>query len=555
MRGLPTRATPLRVVVAGDDALVETLSTLPERLIVTAATAHLDVSVRTAQANAVLLDTRLAPLERMRELKVELPVLVLCERHEVLPAIAAGASGALRRNASAEEIAAALVGLDEGLAVFDRAFVQTVVSTPPEGPLPPVDEPELPVSVAAESAERLTAREREVIGLLAAGLSNKDIARQLGISEHTAKFHVNSILQKFGAQKRVEAVVRAARLGLIEISISAVLPGRSRVSRPPDHSGDSGTPACSVALHPSGNTRRRGAHMAIPGSELSQTLARVVEETGRSVVRVDGGRRRSLSGIAWSAHEVLTANHGVQQDEALVGTGEAELKAKVKGRDPTRDLALLEVDGALAPASFSDGAGLKVGHLVLQLARPGESVRATSGIVSVLGQKPWRTWRGGEIDRWLESDAPHQPGFSGGPLVGLDGKVLGLVSTGLLRGTSVAVPSSTLTKVVEQLQKHGRVRQGYLGLSMQPVQLPEEVKQSTGEEIGLLVIGVEKGGPAEQAGIVYGDTLLHLGDDGVKTLEDLYTFLRGDHVGEKVPARLWRNGKVETLQVTLGAKP
>ncbi len=217
MRGLPTRTAPLRVVVAGDDALVETLSTLPERLTVTPATAHLDVSVRTAQANAVLLDTRLAPLDRIKELKVEIPVLVLCERHEVLPAIAAGASGALRRNASAEEIAGALVSLDEGLAVFDRAFVQTVVTTEPAPAVAPTDEPEAPLPVTDVAGERLTQREREVIGLLAAGLSNKDIARQLGISEHTAKFHVNSILQKFGAQKRVEAVVRAARLGLIEL--------------------------------------------------------------------------------------------------------------------------------------------------------------------------------------------------------------------------------------------------------------------------------------------------------------------------------------------------
>ncbi|MFT3835815.1 MAG: PDZ domain-containing protein [Myxococcaceae bacterium] len=295
--------------------------------------------------------------------------------------------------------------------------------------------------------------------------------------------------------------------------------------------------------------------MAIPGSELSEALANVVETAGKSVVRVDGGRRRALSGIAWSAHEVLTANHGVHQDEVLIGTGEAELKGKVKGRDPSRDLALIEVDGALTPAQFGDGQALKVGHLVLQLARPGETVRATSGIVSVLGHRPWRSGRGGEIDRWLETDAPHQPGFSGGALTGLDGKVLGLVSTGLIRGTSVAVPYATLKNVAEQLQKHGRVRQGYLGVSMQPVQLPGDVKAATGEEIGLLVIGVEKGGPADQAGVLYGDTLLHLGDDSVKTLEDLYSYLRSDHVGEKVPVKLWRNGKLETLQLTLGAKP
>lgn len=83
--------------------------------------------------------------------------------------------------------------------------------------LPHADEIEVPVATVEAAGEKLTAREQEVIGLLAAGLSNKDIAKQLGISEHTAKFHVNSILQKFGAQKRVEAVVRAARLGLIEL--------------------------------------------------------------------------------------------------------------------------------------------------------------------------------------------------------------------------------------------------------------------------------------------------------------------------------------------------
>ena len=295
--------------------------------------------------------------------------------------------------------------------------------------------------------------------------------------------------------------------------------------------------------------------MAISGVEISEALAKAVESAGKSVVRVDGGRRRSLTGIAWSATQVITANHGVPRDELTVFDGESELKAKVKGRDTTRDLALIEVEGKLTPATFDDGAALKVGHMVLQLARPGLSVRATSGIASVVGSKPWRTWRGGEIDRWLEADAPHQPGFSGGPLIGIEGNVLGLVTTGLVRGTTIAVPTRTLKSAVEQLQKHGKIRQSYLGLSMQAVQLPEPVQQATGEEVGLLVMGVDPGGPSDQAGILYGDTVLHLGDDTVKTLEDLYAYLRQDHVGQQVPARLWRNGKIENLSVTLGAKP
>lgn len=296
--------------------------------------------------------------------------------------------------------------------------------------------------------------------------------------------------------------------------------------------------------------------MAIPGSELSQTLSQVVESTGKSVVQVQAGRR-PFSGIAWSAKEVLTVHHGLrhQNGELIIKVDGVELKAKVKGSDPATDLALLEVDGALTPAAFDDGAALKVGNLVLRLGRPGETVRATAGIVSAQSHKAWRSHRGGEIDRYLESDATHLPGFSGGPLVGLDGKVLGMTSTGLLRGTSLSIPTPTLKRVVAQLQQHGRIRQSYLGLSMQPIALPDDVKQATGEEVGLVVVAVEKGGPAELAGIVYGDTVLHLGDATVKTLEDLYAYLRADHAGQQVPVKLFRSGAVQTVQVTLGARP
>src|SRR5882724_6375187 len=121
-------------------------------------------------------------------------------------------------------------------------------------------------------------------------------------------------------------------------------------------------------------------------------------------------------------------------------------------------------------------------------------MRATSGIISARGNKPWHTPRGGEIDRYLESNAAHQPGYSGGALVDASGKVLGITSTGLLRGTSLTVPVPTVRRVVAQLEQHGKVRKSYLGLSLQPLRLPDDVQKVTGEEIGLLVVGVEKGG-------------------------------------------------------------
>lgn len=294
--------------------------------------------------------------------------------------------------------------------------------------------------------------------------------------------------------------------------------------------------------------------MPVVNAELSETLTNIVENTGKSVVRVEGGHRRSTSGVVWSPKQIVTAAHAVQRDEVVVALEGKELKARVKGRDEATDLALLELDEALPAATFDEGDGLKVGQLVLRLARPGETVRATSGILSAVGKKAWRTPRGGEVDFYLESDADHQAGFSGGPLVDLQGRVVGLSTTGVLRGTSVAIPTKTIRRVVAQFEQHGQVRRSYLGLQLQPVQLPEPVRQSTGEEIGLLVTSVEKDGPADKAGIQYGDTVLHLGDDSVKTLQDLYRYLRADHADQQVPLKFFRNGQVTTSQVTLGGR-
>lgn len=282
----------------------------------------------------------------------------------------------------------------------------------------------------------------------------------------------------------------------------------------------------------------------------------VVDITGKSIVRVEGRRTRPSSGVVWAPNRIVTVAHAIDRDgELIVGLEGVEHQAKLKGRDPGTDLALLEIDAALTPATFDDGASVKVGQEVCLLARPGETVRATAGIVSARGNKPWRTPRGGEVDRYLESDAAHQPGYSGGALVSVTGQVLGITTTGLIRHTSLTVPTATVRRVIAQLETHGRVRRSYVGLSLQPVRLPDDVQQQTGEEIGLLVVGVEKGGPGDQAGIAYGDTVLHLGDDTVKSLEDFYAWLRADRVGQTFPAKVFRNGKVDVVQVTLGAKP
>ncbi|MBX7195221.1 MAG: S1C family serine protease [Sandaracinaceae bacterium] len=293
--------------------------------------------------------------------------------------------------------------------------------------------------------------------------------------------------------------------------------------------------------------------------ELSEELAQLVARVGASVVRVEGGRPRPASGIAWDERHVITVARAVRAERVQVAIGEATLAAKVKGRDMGTDLALLEVEPGLASLGAAPIArevgGPAVGQLAVRLARPGRTVQASLGVVSALGDASYTAAGGGEIDRYLECDAAHRPGFSGGALVSVDGVLLGLTSTAIVPGHSVQVPRATLERVVAQLAQHGRVRESYLGLVLRPTRLPRSVIDATGETVGLLVLDVDAQGPAAASGVRYGDTVLHLGDDSVRTVEDVWRYLRADRVGSAVPLTLWREGRVETVSLTLGARP
>lgn len=297
--------------------------------------------------------------------------------------------------------------------------------------------------------------------------------------------------------------------------------------------------------------------MSVSFQSISKGLADAIERAGSSVVRIQSRGRGPASGVVWATDVVVTASHAIGEEPLSVVTAEGSAREVQRvARDPSTGLAVLRTSDPLGePATWSEGAGLRVGHLVVRLGRPGRTVRATVGIVSASGSEPWTTHAGGRVDRYLESDAAHPPGFSGGPLVGLDGEVLGINSSRLVRGASVTLPTSTVRRVVEQLLAAGKVRRSYLGIRSQPVWLPAEVREQTGEEVGLWVLSVEPGGPAAEAGVLFGDTVLRLGGDEVKDLDDLHRFLREDRVGQSVPVQVLRGGQVLELTLTLGERP
>jgi S1-C subfamily serine protease len=292
-------------------------------------------------------------------------------------------------------------------------------------------------------------------------------------------------------------------------------------------------------------------------SDLSQSLAATVESAGASVVRVEARPRFPASGIVWSSDGVIVTAHHIVEEEENINIGLADGRtatAKLVGRDPTTDIAVLRAQmSGLTARNWVDINAVKVGQLVLALGRPGKTVMATLGIISALGEM-WRTPGGGQIDRYLQTDVVMYPGFSGGPLVDANGQLVGMNSSALMRGVSLAIPPATLKNVVETLLSKGRIARGYLGVGAQPVRLPEMLAKQLNQETGLLVVSVEPGGPADKANIMLGDVIVAIAGNTVRHLDDLLAALSGDRVGATIPVKIVRGGQAQELKATIGER-
>ncbi len=290
---------------------------------------------------------------------------------------------------------------------------------------------------------------------------------------------------------------------------------------------------------------------------LSNGLADAVESAGKGVVRIEARRRLPATGIVWSADGIIvTAHHVVERDDNLkVGLPDGSLvSATLVGRDPSTDLAVLRAETkGLTVVEQADLDTLRVGHLVLAVGRPGDNVLSTLGVVSALGEG-WRTSSGGPSDRFIQTDVAMYPGFSGGPLVDVDGHVLGLNTSAASRGISLTIPTATLKRVVDTLLAHGRVRQGYLGVGAQPVRLPGALRQQVNQETGLLIASVEPDSPAERGGLVLGDTLLTLNGKPLRQLDDLLRLLSGDQIEKSATLKIVRGGQLQEVNVVIGER-
>ena len=288
---------------------------------------------------------------------------------------------------------------------------------------------------------------------------------------------------------------------------------------------------------------------------LSNQMADAVDLVGAALVQVRGRPRGPATGIVLAPDTVLTADHVLERDDELsveTPTGQT-LPAQLAGRDHASDLAVLRVAGLNTPPAAFAEAPARVGQLILAVGRPGSSPMASLGIVSAVGG-PLRGRRGAVLEQYVQTDAIPYPGFSGGALVDAHGAVVAVLTTGLAGGVALGVPAPLARRIAETLGTTGYVKRGFLGISSQPVELPEGQRAGLSQERGLLVVRVEPGSPAAQGGLLLGDVLTAFDGHTLTDTDELQSLLAGERVGQAVPVQILRGGALITLTVTVGQR-
>jgi len=255
---------------------------------------------------------------------------------------------------------------------------------------------------------------------------------------------------------------------------------------------------------------------------------------------------------------IITNNHVVENADKIKVKlkDEREFEAKIIGRDPQTDLALIKIDakGDLPVASLGRSADLKVGEWVLAVGSPfGLEQTVTAGIVSAKG----RAIGSGPYDDFIQTDASINPGNSGGPLLNLNGEVVGINTAIIAHGQGIgfAIPIDMATQVVAQLKENGEVTRGWLGVNIQDLkgELAEYYGVKNSE--GVLVTDVVPGNPAEKAGIKAKDIITAVNGDKVKNSRELTAKAATLPVGETTKISVVRDGQEKTFDVKVAKRP
>jgi len=287
---------------------------------------------------------------------------------------------------------------------------------------------------------------------------------------------------------------------------------------------------------------------------ISEATTSLVRRLSKSIVSVNSHMSSGTGIILNGEGYIATCNHVLQGcNEAKIGQGERMYTARILATDPYNDIALLKSDhlGDFTPIEFADSTKLNTGQFILALANPFNRTQptATTGIITN-PDASLRPWRGTAMENVIATDAKLNPGFSGGPLVDVSGKAIGM-NTAYVWSRGIAIPSNKIKAITDRLILGGELKRAYLGIVSNTVMIPQELAEQTeiDQETGVMVFSVERDSPARKAGLTMGDVIVEFNNKPVTNFYDLPDLLTDEVIGKATKIKILRGEQLAALTI------
>jgi S1-C subfamily serine protease len=291
-----------------------------------------------------------------------------------------------------------------------------------------------------------------------------------------------------------------------------------------------------------------------PISHFSQAIEAQVAAAHGLAAAVRNSSHRHISATLWQG-AVVTSEQAVgdREEYEVVTASGVTTKARIAGRDPGTNLLVLKPETELNAPTLPR-ASARVASLALALGATVDGApTARLGLVNAVGSQ-WYSRAGGRIEQRIALDIRLGRTEEGGPVLDAEGGLLGMSTLGP-PGVVLVIPVATLDRVVPQLLNDGQVARGWLGLGLQPVSIPEPLREAAGETTGMMVMSIAANGPGAVAGVTAGDILLTIDGASMRGMRRILAQLDDTSVGRTVALRLIRGGEVLTLNVLITARP
>jgi len=289
--------------------------------------------------------------------------------------------------------------------------------------------------------------------------------------------------------------------------------------------------------------------------EFSKALAARVAAAKDGVAAISVGGGRHLTGTLWQSDLLVASEQSLPKRtefEVLAERG-SPVTATLVGRDPGTNIAVLKSAKPLAARPIVS-AEPQVGALVLAIGADSQgSVRARLGLVNAVGPQ-WHSRAGGRIDHHIALDIRIGSSEEGGPVIDAMGRYLGISTFGP-RAKILVIPATTIDRIVPALVANGRIKRGWLGVTLQRVAIPDGLAQTAEQSTGVMVMSIAENGPAAAAGLLPSDIILSVDGKSTARLRNITSRFGTDSIGQKAELRLIRGGEVISLQLTISERP